>query len=286
MIKSKSTAPLIERAWDFVKGGVYGIKKRSSKSLRDKLLYHEEETRFYEKRQKNLRANITKHRPRIKKSELQKRLNENKFYTSYEYSKKEHIAKAKEIRTQKTKVDESIAIDTSSRAALDRLQNPNFTYESLRELIVDRALVERFAPKGQSSFDLIIDISKVSTIENPEEVSAILAQAEEQGLSFASGLDQNTIEILLAFGNARILGKKETIEDEQVSLGDSLTETVSIMKTNNLDQAKQEVNCGNDMESFIETDKELTSLLKISTIMRDSANTYFDSMMQTFDNAQ
>ena len=217
---------------------------------------------------------------------MQRELNKDENYRLSEVQKQEHIKQAKEIRTQKESVDESILADTSSRAALDRLKNPEFTYDSIRGLIVDRAIIERFAPKRQSSFDLVIDISKVSSIENPEEVAAILAQAEEQGLSFASGLDQATIEILLAFGNARVLGKKETIDDEQVSLADSVAETVSIMKTNNLDQAKQEVNCGSDMESFVARDKELTSLLKIAHVIRDSANTYFDSMMQTFNNAQ
>ena len=74
MIKSKATAPLIERAWDFVKGGFYGIKKINASSLQDKLIYHESEQKRYETKQANIKAKICKHRRHIRPSELQKQL--------------------------------------------------------------------------------------------------------------------------------------------------------------------------------------------------------------------
>lgn len=295
----KKEPTLIERAWDSVKGFTYETKKTVSSVLDRKIekgkTKEEEKWESLKERDKelerqypgssvgrmmNIETNDSIHSRRLSSWSRQKKINRNRG-------------------DQRKKVEKSIEQDDSSLAAYERLTNPDHTYTSVRDLLREKALIERFSPKGKSAFDIKINPSKVSSIENAEEIEALLQTAAAS----VETLTQEQIEIVLAFGDAKLLGRvtqvkvempessattegenvvAENAETTETCLGDQLITRLGVLKKENIETAQNNAVNGEEMKSYIAKDKDLSFVTDMAATITDSAVEYFGNMMKAF----
>ena len=296
----KNDPNLIERAWDAVRGLGYEAKKGASSFLDKSVARHKEieeqqwdllkqrEGKLQEKYPGSRRMHIE-----MEDSEYSRRL--------HSWSRQKDLVKKR--KEQREEVSEKINADTSSRAAYERLTNSKYQYASVRELLADKAIVERFSSNGKSSFDIKLHAGRVPSIQDPQVVEELLQVASAS----VANLTQEQIETVLAFGDARLLGRvtqiqvepEAAVEDKagpvvegeaakpevlvkETCLGGQLIERLGELRAQNSEEAQNNATTGEEVKTYVAKDKDLGLVCEMAETITSSAVEYFGNMMKAF----
>ncbi|MBQ3047421.1 MAG: hypothetical protein IJD48_00195 [Clostridia bacterium] len=284
MAKIKQKPSIIERAWNSVKGikhsldrGALRREQRAQKNTRDKIKSTREDL---QKRYRTIESN----NPDLSTSQLNLTVNNDPVYMQL---LARHVRlgaidgrHTKEIEKISKKMDKN----TSSKAALERLVDPSYTYSSVRSLLVDRAIVEVFSADGISSFDLKIKTDKVVGIKNEEEIQSILLMSKEERLESVKTLNQEQIEQIFAFGDAKLLGQAIQPDGEEATcFGDELISRLISIRDGNIDGAKEHAATGKEIVACVDKTIDIESVCKIAEVLTGSAVEHYHAMTDVLE---
>ena len=178
---------------------------------------------------------------------------------------------------------DKVSDSKSATACLDRIKDEEYRYNSVGKLLVDRAIVEKFKPGGESTFDDKISPSKVYGLGGSQYVKDTLKMA-----ALGEKLSEEDMMIVLAFGDAKLLTTPAEVAEDgsKVSLGEEIISSIEELREQERLKAKEEVGTKKELEDYKARDEQLGILQEQATIISTSAQEFYASWMQQLGSDQ